>query len=60
MYPKIYQAFNDNQCRSSTSLALTGPDEESFGQADLTDDTVFELDFILGYEGWEQVFFQHP
>lgn len=60
VYPKIYQAFNDNQCRSSSTLALTGPDEQRFGQIDLSDDSVFELDFILGYEGWGAGIFITP
>lgn len=51
VYPKIYQSFN-LICRSSAFLILTGPDEQNFGQIDLADDTVFELDLIIGYEGW--------
>ncbi|MFC4636130.1 hypothetical protein ACFO3O_19645 [Dokdonia ponticola] len=51
VYPKIYQSLN-LFCRNSAFHALTGPDEQNFGLIDLTDDTVFELDLVLGYEGW--------
>ena len=50
-YPKIYQSLN-LFCRDSTFNILTGPDEQNFGQVDLTDDTVFELDVVFSYEGW--------
>ena len=50
VYPKIYQHFG-TLCRMTFFRLLTGPDEESFGQVDLTDDTVFELDLVFGYEG---------
>ncbi|WP_299211186.1 hypothetical protein [uncultured Dokdonia sp.] len=51
VYAKIYQSFN-LFCRDSAFHVLTGPDEQSFGQIDLIDDTVFELDLVFSYEGW--------
>ncbi|MFT5892777.1 MAG: hypothetical protein ACI9Y7_002890 [Dokdonia sp.] len=51
VYPKIYQSIN-LFCRDSAFHSLTGPDDQSFGQVDLTDDTVFELDVVFSYEGW--------
>lgn len=51
VYPKIYQSLN-LFCRNSAFHALTGPDEQNFGLIDIADDTVFELDLVLGYEGW--------
>ncbi|WP_299767175.1 hypothetical protein [uncultured Dokdonia sp.] len=50
-YPKIYQSIN-LFCRNSAFHSLSGPDDENFGLVDLTDDTVFELDLVFGYEGW--------
>lgn len=52
IYPKIYQSFN-GFCRESGPHVLTGPSENSFGQLDSQDDTVFDLDFVIGYEGWD-------
>lgn len=51
VYPKIYQSIN-LFCRDSAFHSLSGPDDENFGIVDLTDDTVFELDLVFGYEGW--------
>ncbi len=51
VYPKIYQSLN-LFCRNSAFNILTGPDDQSFGLVDLTDDTIFELDLVFGYEGW--------
>ena len=51
MYPKIYQSVN-LLCRESAIHILSGQDEQQFGQIDIIDDTVFELDLVIGYEGW--------
>lgn len=51
VYPKIYQSVN-LFCRESALHILTGQDDQQFGQVDLTDDTVFELDLVFGFEGW--------
>lgn len=51
VYPKIYQSVN-LLCRESALHILTGQDDQQFGQVDLTDDTVFELDLVIGFEGW--------
>ncbi len=50
VYPKIYQSFG-LLCRMTFFRLITGPDEENFGQVDITDDSVFDLDIIFGYEG---------
>ena len=51
VYPKIYQSIN-LLCRDSALHSLSGPDDENFGIVDLNDDTVFELDLVIGFEGW--------
>lgn len=51
LYPKIYSSFN-GLCRESGLHILLGPAENTFGNFDPMDDTVFEFDFIYGYEGW--------
>lgn len=51
VYPKIYQSVN-LLCRESAIHILSGQDEQQFGQIDIIDDTVFELDLVIGYEGW--------
>ncbi len=51
VHPKIYQSFN-LFCRESALHILTGPDEQNFGQVNDIDDTAFDLDLVVGYEGW--------
>ena len=51
VYPKIYQSIN-LLCRDSALHSLSGPDDENFGIADLMDDIVFEMDLVIGFEGW--------
>lgn len=51
VHPKIYQSFN-LFCRDSELHILSGPDEQNFGQVNDIDDTAFDLDLVVGYEGW--------
>lgn len=52
LHPKIYQSVN-NFCRDSYFHILSGPNDTASGQLDQEDDTVFDLDYVIGYEGWD-------
>ncbi len=52
IYPKIYQSVN-GFCRESQFHILSGPAQDTFGQFEVTDDTVFFVDIALGFEGWD-------
>lgn len=52
LHPKIYQSINFF-CPRSNAHILSGPVDTLSGQLDQEDDTVFDLDFTLGYEGWD-------
>ena len=49
--PDIYQE-RGGTCRFGQQIIFWGPQESSFGELDLSDDTVFFADIILGYDGW--------
>lgn len=51
IYPKIYQSVN-GFCRDSQFHILSGPATNTFGQFALPDDTVFFVDIVIGFEGW--------
>lgn len=51
IYPKLYESLN-GLCRESDGHILLGPDPNNAGLADPNDDSVFEIQFIEGYEGW--------
>lgn len=49
--PNIYQQ-RGGLCRFGQQIVFWGPQDTSFGQLSLTDDSVFFADFTLGYDGW--------
>lgn len=51
VYPKLYESLN-GLCEESAINILLGPDPDDAGLADPNDDSVFEIQFIEGYEGW--------
>lgn len=51
IFPKMYESLN-GLCRESQINILLGPDDSDYGLADPEDDSVFEIQFIEGYEGW--------
>tara|TARA_R110001632_G_scaffold53831_9_gene132302 strand:- start:683 stop:1627 length:945 start_codon:yes stop_codon:yes gene_type:complete len=51
IYPKLYESLN-GLCEESAINILLGPDPDDAGLADPNDDSVFEIQFIEGYEGW--------
>lgn len=51
IYPKLYESLN-GFCQESDGHILLGPDPNNAGLADPDDDSVFEIQFIEGYEGW--------
>jgi hypothetical protein len=51
IYPKLYESLN-GLCEESAINILLGPDSDDAGLADPNDDSVFEIQFIEGYEGW--------
>lgn len=51
VYPKLYESLN-GLCRESAIHILLGPDPTDAGLADPNDDSVFEIQFIEGFEGW--------
>lgn len=50
--PDIYQEVPRLRCDPPFNRVFWGPQENSFGALDLQDDTVFEADFVIGYDGW--------
>ena len=51
IFPKMYESLN-GLCRESQLNILLGPDDTNYGLANPEDDSVFEIQFIEGYEGW--------
>lgn len=49
--PDIYQE-RGGVCRFGGGIVFWGPQETNFGLLDLVDDSVFEADFVIGYDGW--------
>lgn len=49
--PDIYQE-RGGLCRFGQGIIFWGPQGSSFGELDLSDDTVFFADIVLGYDGW--------
>ncbi len=49
--PDIYQD-RGGSCRFGGGIVFWGPKENSFGVVNLQDDSVFEADFVIGYDGW--------
>ena len=49
--PDIYQE-RGGVCRFGGGIVFWGPQDTNFGLLDLQDDSVFEADFIIGYDGW--------
>ncbi len=52
VYPKIYQSVN-GVCQESISHILSGPASDTFGQFEALDDSVFFLDIVVGFEGFD-------
>ncbi len=51
IFPKMYESLN-GLCRESQLNILLGPDDSNYGLANPEDDSVFEIQFVEGYEGW--------
>lgn len=51
VYPKLYESLN-GLCMESPINILLGPDPDDSGLANPDDDSVFEIQFIEGFEGW--------
>ncbi len=49
--PDIYQE-RGGLCRFGAGIVFWGPQDANFGLLDLQDDSVFEADFVIGYDGW--------
>lgn len=49
--PDIYQE-KGGSCSFGQEIVFWGPQGSSFGELDLSDDTVFFADIVLGYDGW--------
>lgn len=49
--PAIYQP-RGGVCRFGQGIVFWGPQEISFGEVNLLDDSVFFADFVVGYDGW--------
>ena len=49
--PDIYQE-RGGTCRFGQQIVFWGPQEANFGLLDNQDDSVFEADFVIGYDGW--------
>ena len=49
--PDIYQE-RGGVCRFGGGIVFWGPQETNFGLLDPLDDSVFEADFVIGYDGW--------
>lgn len=49
--PDIYQE-RGGLCRFGAEIIFWGPQNDSFGTLNLQDDSVFEADFVIGYDGW--------
>ncbi len=49
--PDIYQE-RGGLCRFGAGIVFWGPQDANFGFLDTQDDSVFEADFIMGYDGW--------
>lgn len=49
--PDIYQE-RGGLCRFGQGIVFWGPQENSFGAINAQDDSVFEADFVVGYDGW--------
>lgn len=49
--PDIYQD-RGGLCRFGQGIVFWGPQENSFGVINAQDDSVFDADFIIGYDGW--------
>ncbi|MEP0263467.1 hypothetical protein [Dokdonia sp.] len=50
--PDIYQEEYRFLCTPPFNVVFWGPQENSFGLLNLQDDSVFEADFVIGYDGW--------
>ncbi|WP_299767177.1 hypothetical protein [uncultured Dokdonia sp.] len=50
--PDIYQEEPRLLCDPPFNRVFWGPQENNFGVLSLQDDTVFEADFVRGYDGW--------
>lgn len=49
--PDIYQE-RGGLCRIGQNIIFWGPQDDSFGTLNFQDDSVFEADFMIGYDGW--------
>lgn len=49
--PDIYQE-RGGVCRFGGGIVFWGPQDNSFGLLNIQDDSVFEADFVIGYDGW--------
>lgn len=49
--PDIYQE-RGGVCRFGAGIVFWGPQDANFGLLNNQDDTVFEADFVIGYDGW--------
>lgn len=49
--PDIYQE-RGGTCRFGAGIVFWGPQDDNFGTLNLQDDSVFEADFVIGYDGW--------
>jgi len=49
--PEIYQQ-KSGACRRGDDIVFWGPQSSSFGSLNLEDDSAFDVDFLVGYDGW--------